>query len=560
MLILLQPPVAAVSTTVSTQCSRDEEIFPLGSYPASSTLSMPDQLSQDPQSNLTALFYCCSKRPMTNKPRKTFLTYLCILLLLQSGDTEVNPGPRQPKWPCGVCSKGVRWNENAVSCDSCDTWYHQSCMEMPTQMFECLQSSQAVWICASCGLPNFSSSLFSSFNLSTSNSFSCLSDSSLSSVGSPAPSREPLATSTPKRGGPPKKAPQTTKQTNLRVLMVNCQSICNKVQEFHHVLESTQPDIVLGTDSWLNPSIANSEIFPPDYTAFRNDRKSGKSGGGVFIAAKNDLVLTHRPDLETNSEVTWAEIQIVGCRSVYVGCYYRPPSDSEDSLHELSLSLDKVRVAAKSATVWVGGDFNLPDINWASNSIKPDSNKQHLSQIFLDILADSSLEQIVTKPTREENILDLFLTSNPTLVNKVTQAPGLADHNNVFIDVAARPQRLKATPRRVHCYGKADLEALLSDIELFAREFPKTSPENKSVEENWCTFKSRLLGLLEKHVPSKLVRPNHDLPWMNRDTRHAARKKQRWFNLAKKTKSPRVNISRHKNPVRDVFVELIGTM
>ena len=44
--------------------------------------------------------------------------YVFILTLLVSGDIHPCPGP-VPRYPCVVCTKGVRSNSKAVSCDNC---------------------------------------------------------------------------------------------------------------------------------------------------------------------------------------------------------------------------------------------------------------------------------------------------------------------------------------------------------------------------------------------------------------------------------------------------------
>ena len=48
---------------------------------------------------------------------------------------------------------------------------------------------------------------------------------------------------------------QTPKK--LKVLNINFQSVVNKVQEFHCLLDTENPDIVVGTESWLSPDIAS---------------------------------------------------------------------------------------------------------------------------------------------------------------------------------------------------------------------------------------------------------------------------------------------------------------
>ena len=50
---------------------------------------------------------------------------------------------------------------------------------------------------------------------------------------------------------------------------------------------------------------------------------------------------------------------------------------------------------------------------------------------FASLLDDFGLVQMVTEPTRYEKILDLFRTSNHTLVQKIEIVPGIADQGRV---------------------------------------------------------------------------------------------------------------------------------
>jgi len=75
---------------------------------------------------------------------------------------------------------------------------------------------------------------------------------------------------------------------SLVILQVNCRSICNKVLEFWNLIDTYNPDVIIGTESWLYQGINNAEVFRGDYMTFRRDRCS--RGGGVFICVKNYIV------------------------------------------------------------------------------------------------------------------------------------------------------------------------------------------------------------------------------------------------------------------------------
>jgi hypothetical protein len=71
----------------------------------------------------------------------------------------------------------------------------------------------------------------------------------------------------------------------LVLLQVNCRSICNKILEFWNLIDTYNPDVIIGTESWLSEEINDAEIFRDDYITFRRDRCF--RGGGLFICVRN---------------------------------------------------------------------------------------------------------------------------------------------------------------------------------------------------------------------------------------------------------------------------------
>ena len=129
--------------------------------------------------------------------------------------------------------------------------------------------------------------------------------------------------------------------------------------------------ILIGTETWLQPSITSNEIFKPEmgYTLYRKDR-SNQAYGGVLIAVRNELVSSACPDLDTDCELLWVQIDLTGAKSLHIGAFYRPPDSDVTTLENLNQSLQRL-AHRTNGNIWLGGDFNAPHINWPLLEVTP---------------------------------------------------------------------------------------------------------------------------------------------------------------------------------------------
>ena len=215
----------------------------------------------------------------------------CFLFcVISNHTTQQNDYPRptqtadssdETRYPCGACDISVKWDQRAVACESCGQWFHLHCQDpdMNSTEYEDLGKSDATWHCVVCANANYSPVAYDLFGLNTSQNVSRThSTSSFSSIFG----FEPTQSSTPTR------ASKQNKHTRrpLRLITVTCCSVVGKTAELANLIDSTQPDIILGTESWLTPNVSSAEVFPRHYAVHRRDRKARLAAGSSSLCMR----------------------------------------------------------------------------------------------------------------------------------------------------------------------------------------------------------------------------------------------------------------------------------
>lgn len=161
--------------------------------------------------------------------------------------------------------------------------------------------------------------------------------------------------------------------------------------------------------------------------------------------------------------------------------------------------------------------MNFPGFDWQNNCLKPNCSYPELTTRFVDLLHDMSLAQMVTQPARGPNTLDLFITNNESLVNKIIIIPGLSDHDIVYVEADIYPIVHKQKPRKLLLYNKADWEGLHHHMTKFSESFTNmcTVDPHLSIKQLWSTFKSELNKSIDKYIPTKITKRRNGLPYVN---------------------------------------------
>jgi hypothetical protein len=167
---------------------------------------------------------------------------------------------------------------------------------MNTLVYQSLRNIS--WNCDICGFPNLSSHIFDTSTITSVNSNDTFIDVSfnLDSFRSPTATSSPMQKA---RSNTYTKKPRS--DTPTIILIVNCQSIKNKKQEQDNLVETSKPDSMIGTESWLSNNMQSTEIFPSGFTPCRKERKTD-SHDCVFIPVSDKYLSSELTDLKQTTQ------------------------------------------------------------------------------------------------------------------------------------------------------------------------------------------------------------------------------------------------------------------
>eukprot|EP00057_Strongylocentrotus_purpuratus_P029222 XP_011683696.1 PREDICTED: RNA-directed DNA polymerase from mobile element jockey-like [Strongylocentrotus purpuratus] len=317
-----------------------------------------------------------------------------------------------------------------------------------------------------------------------------------------------------------------------------------KREAFWEALESCQPDVMIANETWLKPTLLNSEMMPAGYnTPIRKDRPDGYEG--VLLATKNDLV-DCEVEVKSDCEIIATKIQLYGQQPLIVVSAYRPPKNDLVYAQSLCQAIRQIIVGNPSAVVWVSGDFNLPDINWKTAAVDGHQYTAALNNCFISTFNDVGLSQTVDFPTRGNRTLDLFLTNRPTLISKCVPLPGVGDHDMILAISDVRAKKLKPVRRKIFLWRKADFDCIKSEILSFGKSFVESNSTNTNVDDMWEQISCELHKVLDTMVPSKFSSPRFSQPWINQHLKTLSRRKKRAYKRARKSRRP-TDRDRYKN-------------
>lgn len=285
--------------------------------------------------------------------------------------------------------------------------------------------------------------------------------------------------------------------------MSNVRSLGNKIVNLHYFLDTTSPDVLILTETWLDCSIPDSLLVSHHgYHIFRKDRSS--RGGGVIVLVKKlpnvSVCSVAIPSAYHDTEILAIDLcDDSGVIPFRLIAAYRPPSYSSSDNAKFFSALNEL--ADGSPRLCVFGDFNLPLFNW-DMFVYPDN---YLYRNAAEFVCNHGLTQLVDLPTRGNNILDLVLCSDVLSCDSVCMLPpmGTSDHAvisfNLYVSLLQETTSTTTSNLTRPNYSKADWSSICCHLSTV--NWSNVFYSCTSVEQYWDAFVSIFDECVNYFVP-----------------------------------------------------------
>lgn len=152
----------------------------------------------------------------------------------------------------------------------------------------------------------------------------------------------------------------THSKRSSMIVHINTRSILKHMDELRLIFGDVYPSIIAITETWLDDSVADSEVSILNYSLGRLDRGTNRRGGGVAFYLLDDLKYIRRRDLEAESEAIWIQAKLCNTNFL-IGCIYRAPNESLEVFNYMD---DVLRYATQNSfEVIILGDLNCDCLN-----------------------------------------------------------------------------------------------------------------------------------------------------------------------------------------------------
>ena len=157
------------------------------------------------------------------------------------------------------------------------------------------------------------------------------------------------------------------------------------------------------------------------------------------------------------------------------------------------------------------------------------------------------------EPTRDQNILDLVLTTNVDLIDNVVVGEPFSDRNSITFTLNSAPYISRICKKFVYAFNKADWSHLRS---LFQYSPWDLALVGEDINDNWTAWKDIFFAAVDDCISKYRQKKRLTAPWITKDLIKLCRKNLSLYKKAKKsgrdeTWTARYSLSLDRPHIRD---------
>ena len=137
---------------------------------------------------------------------------------------------------------------------------------------------------------------------------------------------------------------------------------------------------------------------------------------------------------------------------------------------------------------------------------------------------------MVNIPTRNQNILDLILTTSIDYLQDILVEEALSDQNQITFNINCSPYQYC-----IYQYCSFKNTDWSKFIDLLLHILWNNSSANNNIDESWSAWKDFLFVDLDDCVPRVTAKKKLDTPWITKELINLCRKKKTAFRKARIT-------------------------
>ena len=265
------------------------------------------------------------------------------------------------------------------------------------------------------------------------------------------------------------------------------------------------------TETWLKPKNSDAQVEISNYNIHRSDRMVRDRGGALLYVHETIPVTKIEKFDDDMCEAVIVQSSPLQC---IVACIYKPCDATDTSFAKLISFLQEFisnTVESDKYTTIMLGDFNFPSMWKAGSDIAVGKSKSEKK--LLNFMNSNFLCQYIDKPTRNQNILDLFLCNNDRLVQHVlSEKHAISDHNLVEVtiphsEMSPKDTKLTSSTQKKELHGFYALDLHNVDYTEIALHLSEIDWEKVWIESGLEEFPTALhqivLEACQKNCPRK---------------------------------------------------------